>query len=123
MDAFMADNALSSKNELTAYRQAFNRAIEACESIWGEHAFQRPSATGWRDQFLNGVYDAQMLAVDSLSDADLAALVHRKDDALEAMRELFSNTAFDRAAREATNTPARIKYRVSAVLQMLKDLV
>ena len=122
MDAFMAKNATVSSNKLKEYRDAFNRAITACENIWGRHAFQRPSATGWRDQFLNGVYDAQMLAVDSLSDASLAVLANRSAQVLDATRELFSDTAFDRAAREATNTPGRIRYRVDTVIEMLKAL-
>lgn len=122
MDAFMADNANASKSDLDEYRRAFDRSIVACQSIWEDHAFQRPTQGGWRDQFLNGVYDAQMLAVDSLSDGQILRVKTRRADAQDFMRELFSNSTFDRAAREATNTPARIKFRVSEVLKMLQDL-
>ena len=122
MDVFMANNASVNQVELGQYRTAFERAAAACEAIWEQHAFQRPSQTGWRDQFLNGVYDAQMLAVDELTDAQIAALGNEKQAAQNATKQLFSDLKFDRAAREATNTPGRIRFRVTQVLAMLRSL-
>lgn len=123
MDGFMTDNAEASNLELDEFRIAFNRSIYACRDIWGDHAFRRPSSSGWRDQFLNGVYDAQMLAVDTFDDVDIASLTQRSAGALNATRQLFSDGRFDRATREATNTPGRIRLRVQAVRDALAALI
>ncbi|WP_374351738.1 DUF262 domain-containing protein [Thermomonas sp.] len=122
MDSFMARNATASHVDLAGYRGSFERAVSACELLWGVNAFRRPSSSGWRDQFLNGVYDAQMLAVDELSDAEINTLSARQADVLDATAALFADTRFDRAAREATNTPGRIKYRVKQVIDALSAL-
>lgn len=122
MDDFMANNSESTTSELGQLSDSFNRAIGACRSIWGIHAFKRPVNGGWRDQFLNGVYDAQMLAVDELSDQQISSLAGASTIVLGATENLFSSPKFDRATREATNTPGRIKYRVEQVLEMLIDL-
>ena len=124
MDRFMAENALASKKKLEHYSARFLRAIGGCESLWGAHAFQRPATNNsWREQLLNGVYDAQMIAVDQLSDADLVLLRTKPVLVQNSMRQLFNEHEFDRAAREATNTPSRVKYRISAVIDQLRALV
>lgn len=123
MDSFMAENSRVNDQELAAYRIAFLRALSACERLWGVNAFRRPSGAGWRDQFLNGVYDAQMLAADDLSDEQIEDLAAKQGQVLAAMSQLFSDPKFDRATREATNTPGRIKYRVRQVIDALSALV
>lgn len=124
MDRFMAENAHASKEKLDNYSKRFQRALSGCESLWGAHAFQRPAPNdGWRDQLLNGVYDAQMVAVDQLSDADLASLSAKSEQVQDSMRHLFEVRDFDRAAREATNTPSRVKYRINEVIKQLRALV
>ncbi|MGE8245100.1 MAG: DUF262 domain-containing protein [Stenotrophomonas maltophilia] len=122
MDEFMASNADASQADLNKIGISFARAIDACQAIWGTHAFKRPAGGGWRDQFLNGVYDAQMLAVDELTDQQIQSLANSNIAVLNATELLFSSVKFDRATREATNTPGRIKYRVEQVLEMLTDL-
>jgi len=124
MDRFMAENASASKGELKNYATRFQRAIRGCENLWGAHAFQRPAPNNsWREQLLNGVYDAQMVAVDQLSDADVAVLSTKTEQVQNSMRQLFEAKDFDRAAREATNTPSRVKYRINEVVKQLRALV
>jgi hypothetical protein len=124
MDEFMADNADADKKKLGTFEARFRRAIAACESLWGNHAFQRPAPNGsWRAQLLNGVYDAQMVAVDRLHDDDLTALNTKTGRVQLVTRELFESREFERAAREGTNTPSRVKYRIQAVFEKLRALV
>ena len=122
MDEFMAKNLDATKGQRDAMNAAFLRAIQGCKEIFGDHAFQRPTSSGWRAQFLNGVYDAQMLAVDALSDAQINSLSTKKTLALDAIKDLFTDHSFDRAAREATNTPGRIKLRVGRTRDALVEL-
>ncbi len=120
MDDYMANNRNRPKPVVAQLRRAFESAIDGCERIWGDAAFKRPSGGTWRDQFLNGMYDAQMLAVDELSNSALQKAVARSSRIVAATRKLFADEEFDRAVREATNTPSRLRYRVEKVLGILQ---
>lgn len=123
MDEFMAANATAPKKKLENFATRFERAMAACERLWGTHAFQRPAPNGsWREQLLNGVYDAQMVAVDELSDAELVSLSTKAVEVQTLTRQLFEIREFDRAAREATNTPSRVKLRINTILNQLRAL-
>jgi hypothetical protein len=120
MDEYMAQNKSLTRKKLAVLRNAFLRSIDGCEKIWGDAAFQRPSGKAWRDQFLNGMYDAQMLAVDELSDTLLGRAIRNRTRVVAATRALFASEEFDRAVREATNTPARLRLRVEKIIEALK---
>jgi len=120
MDRFMMKNRLSNAVELEAFRKSFEEAINTCKAIWGVHAFKRPISQGWRDQFLAGMYDAQMVAVSLLGKSGRARAVRDKSSILSATRERFLNDAdFERSVRQATNTPSRIVYRIQIVQSIL----
>jgi hypothetical protein len=122
LDDFMAANHRADSATIRVLANRFHRAIYWCERIWGEHAFQRYDGRLWRDQLIGGVYDAQMVATDGLPDELLKTVAERRPQAEHAMMELFSNTDFDSAVRLSTNTPARVRYRVEAVLNLLREL-
>lgn len=70
MDKFMEDNAKLGTPKRTALRQKFSTSLKRCKALWGDDSFKRPSAnSNTRDQFLSGLYDAQMISVSSLSEA------------------------------------------------------
>lgn len=120
MDKYMGRNQTPSAAELAAHEERFSRALNWCQSLWGSHAFQRPVSGGWRDQALAGMYDAQMVAVAALPDKTLRALEVAKVST--ATRRLFDDDQFEVAVREGTNTPQRIRYRISRLMQRLTDL-
>lgn len=120
MDAFMATHQYLGGPDVVALGGTFKRALQWCERLWGEHAFHRPEGSGWRDQALAGMYDAQMVAVSERSDAHLERLDGAR--VLSETRRLFADPVFDKAVREATNTPQRIKYRVSVLGSLLDSL-
>lgn len=122
LDDFMAQNHRADGSSIRTLAHRFDRALHWCESIWGAHSFQRFDGRLWRDQLIGGVYDAQMVSVDTLPDDLLSAVVHRRSEAEAGMMELFALPEFDSAVRLSTNTPARVRYRVDAVLQMLRAL-
>jgi len=122
MNSFMLENQNASDRRLEPFSTAFTRAIDACKEIWGPHAFKRPDGHFWRDQLLAGMFDAQMISVDRLSDARIEALAPRSHEVLEGTRRLFSDEEFEQAVRTGTNTPARIRYRVEATFQLLENL-
>ena len=82
-------------------------------------------STSWRDQFLGGMYDAQMLAVKELGDAELADLeapaINARTRGLGVVMGLLaSDDEFVSAVTAGTNTPARLKYRVQKVTEALR---
>lgn len=119
MDDFMVKHQLAPAAKQREYEGSFNTAIQRCSAIWGSYAFRRPEGTSWRSQLLNGMYDSQMVAVSELDDPDFQLALINREAVIQRTRELFSDTRFDRAVREATSNPSRIKYRIECVLKSL----
>ena len=122
MDGLMRAEQNAGEATLAVFESAFTSALSRCELLWGDKAFRRPEGTGWRDQTLAGMYDAQMLAVDGLSEGTFRAISPRATAVLEATKILFQNSDFDVAVRTGTNTPGRIKMRVSKMKGALEAL-
>lgn len=112
MDQFMLNNVGLSRDKAEDRVSSFKISLSRCEDIWGDLAFRRPEKNEWRDQTLAGMYDAQMLSVSFISEAEFKRAFQSRDRVIEATKELFSNSDFDKAVRTGTNTPARIRYRV-----------
>jgi hypothetical protein len=123
MDRYMAQRHEIGRSGLLELRQDFIRSIRACEKLWGDHAFQRPDKDGWRAQALAGLYDAEMVAVSLLSDAELNELFRRSEEVVEMTRALFADSEFEGAVRTGTNTPARIKLRIDLVVKGLRAVL
>jgi hypothetical protein len=122
MNKFMQRNQRISEREIAKWRRMTNHTLNICEKLWGEHAFKRPAYKGWRDQFLAGLYDAQMIAASMLEEPEVTALVERSNEIPAATKRLFKDHQYEQAVRQATNTPARVDYRVRATLNMLRRL-
>lgn len=122
LDSFMIANYKISDAEVKVLDLKFSRALEACKNIWGSHAFKRHTGADWRGQFLGGVFDAEMIAVSELSDAELVKVVAKKNLVLKATEKLFENDAFDKSVRQNTNSPKAVFLRVNTVLAMLRSM-
>lgn len=121
MDTFMDRHQHSSEREIRHFQSQFRRSLEGCERIFGRQAFKRPEGNGWRDQALAGLYDAQMVAVAEISDSKLESAVRKKRDVVGLLRDVFRNDEeFDQSNRQATNTPNRVRYRVSRMIEILE---
>lgn len=121
MDNFMAAHRRADKKEINELRNEFDRAINGCHAVFGNAAFRRPADTGWRDQFLIGMYDAQMVAISDCTDREISSAASRNYDIMRTLRNEFAeNPIFEAAIREATNTPSRIRERINRLLELLK---
>lgn len=118
MDAYMERNASIKKSQIGALRAQFNRALDSCETIWGEYSFKRPDGQGWRDQVLAGMFDAQMVAVTLADDQRIAEMASRKKEVLQGTRDLFADLQFDNSVRVSTNTASRVHYRIDKVWEL-----
>jgi hypothetical protein len=119
LDDFMLREHALGPSGISDHARRFTRAISWCQTLWGDHAFQRYDGTQWRDQMIGGVYDAQMISVDQVSDHHLATLTPEAVEA--ATRTLFTTDAdFDTSVRLSTNTSARVRYRISRMIELLE---
>lgn len=123
MDSYMLSNRFATSSDIRATRKKFRSAIEGCEAIWGARAFQRPAGSGWRDQALAGMYDAQMIAVSELSPSQQHAVAQEGTRASKSIRRLFQDSDFDSAVRQGTNTPSRVRYRIRSTSEALLGLI
>jgi hypothetical protein len=122
MDRFMEDHERATAQQLKEFRDSFFHALEWAEVLWGDHAFNRPAGTDWRDQTLAGMYDAEMLAVSRLPKGHLEALREKRSAVLKATRQLFNDPQFDQAVRVGTNTPTRVRYRIETLTDALSAI-
>lgn len=121
MNDFMRLYRTPKNSKLGELEQSFKRSIDGVANIWGEAAFKRPSGKGWRDQMLAGMYDAQMVAVDAATDAELNRAIAKSDRIVQLTRDLFvHDDDFEESVRRATNTPNRVEYRITEILNLLK---
>lgn len=122
MDDFMAQHRKPSTSELNDFKSDFKSTLSKCEQLWGKDAFHRYTGTGFRDQFMAAIYDAEMIAVDSLSDATFAKLLALRTKVIEGTQKLFSDKKFEESVRVSTNTPSRVSYRIKKVMEMLQSI-
>lgn len=120
LDNFMIANYKKSNTEVSSYEEKFVKALNACEAIWGVHAFKRHTGADWRGQFLGGVYDAEMIAVTELTEKELKKAISKKNLILEQTEKLFEDGEFDRSVRQNTNSPKAVFLRVNVILSMLR---
>ena len=122
LDGYMVKNQHIKPAGIKTLRDDFFRALDACQKIWSVHAFKRHTGTGWRSQFLAGMYDAEMLAVSELTEAQLAKAVGNAAAAVKGTAALFDNAEFEKSVRQGTNTPSFVRNRVKAVMKLLQSL-
>jgi hypothetical protein len=118
-DHFMQRNRFPRTDELDAYRHKFNACITSAEAIWGNWAFKRPG----RDQALAGLYDAQMVALSELNIGSHELLIRRREIVVSRTDKLFKDARFDEAVRTGTNTPARLRERIIAMIDSLNSVM
>lgn len=120
LDSFAFNNRDSNAAIIRRFEVKFNRAIGACENIFGSQAFRRP---GGRDEAIAAMYDAEMVALSRLTDAQLKTL-HTKTAAVwESLSKLAEDSEFEKSVRSGTNTPGRVKYRISSMIAMFDEVL
>jgi len=123
MDLYMESNRDPDDNQLKLLKDDFQSSLARCEAFWGDSAFKRFGKDGVRNQFLAGMYDAQMIAVSQLSSQKSNSLTGKKQAILDATEALFDdNQDFDSWVRVGTNTRSSVENRISAILELLNKL-
>nr|WP_246281143.1 DUF262 domain-containing protein [Cellulomonas humilata] len=115
LDDYMADKRDATGAELDHLAQLFANSITVSEAIWGSDAFKWPG----RDQALAGLFDAQMIAIAEVGVQRQSELIGAAREVRASMDRLFHDPEFEEAVRQATNTPARLRYRVEKLRDAL----
>lgn len=123
MDTFMLDNRDADAESISALKSSFDESIETCADLWGDHKFQRWDGERWRQQALAGLYDAEMLAINSFTNVQKSDLRQHSGKVLQRTKVLFDDQSFQEAVRIGTNTPSRLILRVKAVKAMLEGIL
>jgi len=118
MDFYMSRNRFIAESDAERLRTAFRNCITSAEAIWGRDAFKRPG----RDQALAGFYDAQMVALYEIGAANHPKLIRSRDRVRREVAALFDDPEFDEAVRLGTNTPARLRFRISRLIDTLGEV-
>jgi hypothetical protein len=119
MDHFMLQNRDAEPKVVERLAQDFNQTLERTHRLWGNMAFQRWDGERWRQQALAGLFDAQMIACFLLSEKDFARAEQKRSSIINHTKRLFADPNFEEAVRLGTNTPARLRFRVNAVREIL----
>jgi len=120
MDQFMAEHRRGNVKE---FEGQFTRAIEGCEEIWGEHAFQKPNESGWREQLISPLYDAQMVAVSLMKPKKIKLLCEQKKKVIAGTKKLYEkDPVFLKSVSQATGDASAIFTRVNAISKMLNAI-
>ncbi len=122
LDGYMSKNQHLKTKEIESLRADFLRSLNGCRDIWNDHSFKRHTGAVWRSQFLGGMFDAEMLAVGELTNAELAKAISNSSAAVSATAALFRDSEFEKSVRQGTNTPSFVRKRVDEVLKMLRSL-
>ncbi|MDN5631369.1 DUF262 domain-containing protein [Kocuria sp.] len=118
MDEYMSNNRFLDTRSVTEKKALFNDCIATTQAIWGDDSFKRPG----RDQALAGMFDAQMISLACISSSQRSEARKKASEIKAATASLFSNDSmFENAVRTATNTPEKVKYRISTLLQIIKE--
>lgn len=122
LDGYMQKHQHMKPTGVKSLQADFLLSLDACRQIWKSHAFKRHTGTQWRSQFLAGMYDAEMLAVNELTKPQLTKAIAKSATAIKRTAELFNDPEFEKSVRQGTNTPSFLRNRVKAVVGMLRSL-
>ncbi|TET34866.1 MAG: DUF262 domain-containing protein [Planctomycetota bacterium] len=121
MDVFMKEHQHKDRDFVDNLRKQFNTSIQCCKEIWGDNAFKRYMNDQWRNLVLAGMYDAQMLGVSLLSNAERKRAVQNKEQIIAKTIALLKNDEqFETSVRQFTSNPMRVRYRIETMLEALK---
>lgn len=124
MDFFMLEFRKADEGIIQQLRSNFNTALERCQEIWPDKAFNKPIESGWREQLISPLFDAQMVAVLKLSSNEFESLKDRKVEMENLIVDLYgTNRDFEDSVSKATNNRLNILRRIEILQTALLSYV
>lgn len=122
MDKFMEENRDIAGSQLEVIKKSFSVSLARCQAFWGTNAFKRYEGGVFRNQFLAGMYDAQMVAVSQLPLAKANKLSLKTQLIHRETKKLFEEGQFESWVRSGTNTKSSVEGRIKAIKNMLEKI-
>jgi hypothetical protein len=116
-----------SERDWTGVETRFERALLGAEHIFGRYAFRKvydPRAS--RLPINRGLFEAELLAIDSLADAEIEALAAMKEAvlaALSAKLQSEDSPGFASALSFATGSGEASNTRISTMMALLREVL
>lgn len=103
----------------------FLRAMDAAWSLFGNDAFRKRYRPGEPRKPINkALFEAWVVGLDTLSDAELASLVARRDELQRAFVDLMnSDSAFVESISQATGDAGHVQRRFSTLQRLTREVL
>jgi Protein of unknown function DUF262 len=128
LDGFLNDqmkhlNGMSEDDRLTL-RARFSRAMVAAHQVFGRDAFRkRYKLTDHRKPINKALFECWSVALNALSDDDLAVLVERREALRTAFVGLMNVREFDTAISQGTGDLRKVQLRFASVERIIQETI
>ena len=123
LNSFMRENRHPSQQEVAEWRDVFSSTVRKVKDVFAEQAFRRATVTNngveWDRSLNRAVFDCQMLVLEYVDDSWLQANAAAVKD---GFLRLFADAEFADAVSRATADVARLRTRLTKVVEMLTGL-
>lgn len=126
---FLIENKNADADRLAYLRERFERAIDYAEKIFGDFAFCKPNGnSSFRNQSVVPMYEAEMLALDRLTDDEADVLTKKSDIVKQELINGFEQdsalgvnfSGFKTAVTVSTNNKSRFLARNKIMYDFFK---
>ncbi len=128
LDGFLNDqmkhlNGMS-EEERQQLSGRFTRAVSAAGKVLGEHAFRkRYNLTDHRKPINKALFECWSVALNGLSDDELAVLAQRRDKLDAAFVDLMNGRDFDSAISQGTGDIRKVKLRFGEIERIIRETI
>ncbi|OFQ54621.1 DUF262 domain-containing protein [Corynebacterium aurimucosum] len=103
---------------------SFPEILLSSQKIFGRKRFKRwVPESGWRDQVIGGLFDAEMVSLYNLKQRERQVLEQNSEEFLAHFRNIFVDTEFVNSFTSSTNTPSKVVHRIDAVSSVIDDFL
>ena len=126
MDTVMdlSEGADAEARKIHTIADSFPVVLSCSEKIFGDKRFKRwVPESGWRDQVIGGLFDAEMVSLYNLEERKRHVLEQNSSEFLQHFRSIFLDTEFINSFTSSTNTPSKVLHRIDAVSSVIDDFL
>lgn len=124
MDDHMLEYADSDSLYVKSKEKQFDEAINFTKIVWGEDAFKRPENGIYRNQILQGIYDAQMVPFALLKQKQKKLIPKKAKYIKRKFEDLYQDDEFfQESMRQFTSNKDRVYYRIHEMKNLLNSIL
>lgn len=121
MDSFMQKHQKASAQQIEKMEEHFTKCMKICKEIWGKQAFRRPDG---RDEMIQGIFDAQTVAISEFIDKHEKKLLKYKDEIRDGFNNLYyTQTGFQLSMRQFTSNIKQVENRIQKMIDLINSII